>query len=301
MDRHLVTDPELVRAFNGLKRSTKAPSGLVDNTWHFDLRYIHLSPPSFVLFLFSPGSHYVHQELIPSSSIPYSSEVKAGRGILYFPESAEQAAPELARTLLYAFVHGFTGQAKAMGERKGIPAFAPWSLTTQFRDLAAAVGTELQRLGVQAKSLWKIGISSPKVVRDCQTSFVDMFSMMTQSMNIHFHATPLSIRFLADDAPSSTFYNDDHRTELRYANAMMNAKPPGRAQVEGGTARIGEHMQEIQNAMALLRAKPAQRVKAEADAGDPIAAVDYGLRYSQFSCIDPTSHPAYQTPPRCHM
>ncbi|KAJ7651178.1 hypothetical protein FB45DRAFT_32119, partial [Roridomyces roridus] len=135
----LTDGSDLVKAFKGLPRSTRTPSGKVANIWHFDLRYIHLSPPSHVLFLFQPGSSFVHQELIPCDKNPGES------GIIFSPENAKAAAPELAKALMHAFVDGL-GNKQMMGDRAP-PPYAPWKLSTESRDIAKMVGESRRRPG----------------------------------------------------------------------------------------------------------------------------------------------------------
>ena len=91
---------ELVKSFNALPRKEMAPPDEVLNEWHFDFRYIQLEPnPSHVITLIQPQSQIIHIERLPVG-LPTNQS-----GIEYFPESGKEAAPEVARALLHAFVN----------------------------------------------------------------------------------------------------------------------------------------------------------------------------------------------------
>lgn len=117
-----------------------APSGRVNNHWHFDLRYVYLEPPAHLVFIVQPESSFIHSERLPSNS-------SKDDGIAFFPESARDAAPEVCKALIYSFLDGFG--AHCFGQPM-VP-YGPWSLSTEDRALVDAVGKEFKRLGVRSE------------------------------------------------------------------------------------------------------------------------------------------------------
>ena len=149
---------DLVSSFNALPRKPRGPIGRVSNEWHFDLRYVHLEPtPSHVVFILHPQLQFTHVARLPLG-VPNDSS-----GITFFPESGLEAASEVSRSLLHIFVNNLDWNYKP--HINAIPPFAPWKLTTMDKTLAAAVGAEFQNLGIRAKELHKIGVSSPSLNR----------------------------------------------------------------------------------------------------------------------------------------
>jgi len=59
---------DIVDMFNALPRPYKAPSGMWDNHWSFDLRHVSLHPATDVVFLYHPASDYVHVEPLPKQT-----------------------------------------------------------------------------------------------------------------------------------------------------------------------------------------------------------------------------------------
>ena len=113
---------ELVKAFNALPRKEMAPSDEVLNEWHFDFCYIEVEPnPSHVTTPIQPQSQIIHIERLPIGLTTNQS------GIEYFHESGKEAAPEVAKAFLYAFVN-YLGQSTTANAP---PTFAPWKLTTR--------------------------------------------------------------------------------------------------------------------------------------------------------------------------
>ena len=153
--------------FNALPHKETAPSGRVLNEWHFDLRYIQLEPtPSHIVALIQPQSQFIHIERLPIS-LPTNQS-----GIEYFPESGKEAAPEVAKALLHAFVNKL-GQ---FAIPNAPPAFVPWKLTTADKDLASAVSDELKRIGVRPLELCNIGLSKPQTNSITQEAFIRLFA-----------------------------------------------------------------------------------------------------------------------------
>ncbi|KAJ7453153.1 hypothetical protein FB451DRAFT_1373879 [Mycena latifolia] len=247
MNSHLLTDgSDLVNSFKKLSRSSRAPSG----------RLCALPHPTREL-------------LRPPAANPIRHRVRGWRNSL-LPENVTDAAPDIAKGLMHAFVKG-------LGMGRGGPApFAPWKLTTEDKDMAKAVGDEFKRLGV-AQALWSIGISSTSTIESAHVEFTRVFSLMTSSMGLPVAATPHSIRFLSTDVPDA-YDPEEHSSILAYSMSLRNTKPPSADSIAGKLAPGAEMMRELEIATKLLEAKPAEVIKAEADAGDPIAATDYGIR-----------------------
>lgn len=83
--------------------------------------------------------------------------------IEYFPESGKEAGPEVAKALPNAFVNN-------LGQPTTAPAFAPWKLTTEDKDLASAVSDELKRIGVRPLELCIITLSKPQTKKPSRAS-----------------------------------------------------------------------------------------------------------------------------------
>ncbi|KAG7451056.1 uncharacterized protein BT62DRAFT_1071654 [Guyanagaster necrorhizus] len=261
-----------VAKFNALPRTPRPPSGRVANEWHFDLRFIHLDPPSHLLFIVQPESDFIHTEMLGS------------KPMMFFPETGKEAAPEVARGLIRAFLTSF-------GNPGMIP-LAPWKLTTEDTDLATAIGAEFKRLGVR-KELWKICVSHSNAII-ARESFEDFFKGLKSHMNFSHIASaavscPESIAFRNFTPPSSVSRtaasrhreSDDDSSSLEialaYVNMHKNCIPVDFSKPVDHTwgARI---MKEIDDVLATVKSKPEKVVKAEADAGNPKAALDYGFR-----------------------
>jgi hypothetical protein len=270
---------ELVKAFNSLPRKEKTPSGMVPNEWHFDIRYVHLEPnPSHVLVFVQPQSQFIHMERLPVGLPPDAS------GIEFFPESGKEAAPEVAKTILYSFVNNM-GNNQMMGSRAP-PAFSPWKLTTDDRSLAVAVGNELKRLGVRPDALCKIGVSRPSVNKLADTVFARVFSRMKQHLFSNptisdVISTPTSIgfeNFKLDDPPLNLHgMNGLADLLMKYIQLWKNCEPPGPGE-SGSSAMLADIQLGVAMLERKLLEKPEAMIKAQADRGSPEAALDYGLR-----------------------
>ena len=95
-------------------------------------------------------SQIIHIECLPVG-LPTSQS-----GIEYVHESGKEAAPEVAKDLLYAFVNNL-GQSTTANAP---PAFASLKLTTEDKDQASAVSDELKRIGVRPLELCTITLSN---------------------------------------------------------------------------------------------------------------------------------------------
>jgi len=267
----------LIQSFNALPRRPKAPSGLVPNVWHFDIRYVHLEPtPSHVVAIIQPQSLYFHMERLP---VGLAADVS---GIEFFPESAKDAAPVVANALLHAFVNNL-GLNEIQGSNAP-PPFAPWRLTTEEKALADAVGEEFRRLGVHPDKLCKIGLSTNSVNKTMQDHFDGFFQSLLKVIGIEDWVSalitpPTSITFQnfvfspwrageADD-------DDINLLCLNYVTELEKSRPRKAGETDT-SSRIPGLISSIRQ---MVIQKPAMAVKADADIGNPEAAFDYGIRY----------------------
>ncbi|KAK0223107.1 hypothetical protein IW262DRAFT_1364561 [Armillaria fumosa] len=261
-----------VARFNALPRTSCAPSGRVANEWHFDIRFIHLDPPSHLLFMVQPESTFIHTEMLGS------------KPMTFFPETGKEAAPEVARGLIRAFLTSF-------GDI-GMTPLAPWKLTTEDTDLTTAVGAEFKRLGVR-KELCKISVSHSNAAI-ARESFQGFFNGLKSHMNFSEIASaavscPESVSFRNFTPPSSvsraaaSAHREDgdnsssFETALAYVNIRKSCIPIDFSKPMDHTwgARI---MKEIDEVLAMVKSKPENVIKAETDAGNSEAALDYGFR-----------------------
>ncbi|KAJ6515120.1 hypothetical protein C8R47DRAFT_504040 [Mycena vitilis] len=281
-------DAAAIAKFNALPRPPRAPSGLVGNHWHFDLRFIYLDPPGHVLFLVQPESTYIHSERLPLG-IPNKAET-----LLFFPESGAEAASEVAKALIHSFLDSF-GLHKVMPNAP--PPYAPWSLATDDRELANAVSKEFKRLGVKeelcsiraTKSYLKAADKAFKGYWETLTQVglsykdsYDLYRSIFQSMGLP------AITRMAMNAPEGINFSilkpkpwgeedmDSMNQALKYAQTW--------SQIELETRRLSNSeissrlMEQIEAAMELLKSKSSEQVQKEADAGDDAAALNYAIR-----------------------
>ncbi|KAL1961753.1 hypothetical protein VTN77DRAFT_1079 [Rasamsonia byssochlamydoides] len=120
---------DLVKAFNKLPRPQTTPGGVL-NHWYFCVRHVPLDPPGDVLHLVNPPSRFVHCE--PPSQI------------LSLPFPASQA-DIIVRLLLESFVSGMDKHSNRVRGFK----LGPWSWGTKNRELAKAIESKLEAIGVR--------------------------------------------------------------------------------------------------------------------------------------------------------
>ncbi|KAK0193676.1 hypothetical protein F5146DRAFT_1134465 [Armillaria mellea] len=223
-----------VARFNALPRLSRAPSGQVANEWHFDIRFIHLDPPSHLLFIMQPESTFIHTEMLGS------------KPMMFFPEAEKDAAPEVVRGLIRAFLTSF-------GDI-GMTPLAPWKLTIEDANLATAVGAEFKRLGVRKELYFFNGLMS-------HMNFSEIATVAVASTH----------REDGDDISSL-------ETALACVTIRKNCIPINFSKPVDHTwgARI---MQEIDDVLAMVKSKPEHVIKAEGDGGNSEAAwiMDLGL------------------------
>lgn len=270
----MIFNAKSVKQFNALPRKPRAPSGVVSNNWHFDLRYVPLDPtPSHFLFVVQLESSYIHGERIPLN-LPANAS-----GIEFFPETGEEAAPEVAKALIHSFLDGF-------GERKFTfnppPPYAPWKLSTEDSSLAEAVGNEFRRLGVRPE-LCKIEVVKGKSLTSAQEAFEGFWDSLKTSMGI------TGLVSAALTPPGSIVFknlclspwvgnpNDDEATKaLAYTQRLATARPLSE---EASHTSVGEEMmRKYRLNLAYLQSKTNDVVRAEADAGKGESAIDFSLR-----------------------
>lgn len=253
-----------VKSLNALPRPSRLSSSKsLPNDWYFDVRYIPLEPtPHHILFLVRLGDKYLHTERLPLGLSKDKS------GIEYFPQTADEAAPEVANALIHSFVAN--------------PApSAPWKLFTYDPGLAIHVGNIFRKLGVR-EELQKIQFlkSNEKVA---QTLCDDFFSNLTRTMGVEFSIpSPQTIGlsnykpprddFFASRADSGGSTDVNLKRTLAYVQDLMNSRPLT-------TDAMSEDMKQgVHHVMTLFQTKSTAMVRAEADAGDPESALDFALR-----------------------
>ncbi|KAL1742868.1 hypothetical protein HDZ31DRAFT_42306 [Schizophyllum fasciatum] len=254
-----------VDEFNKLRRTPLLPSGRGPNNWHFDVRYVALEPPSHMMLLFQTESTYIHLERLPIG-LPQSSS-----GIAYFPETAEQAAPAVAHAILHSFVNNLDMHARGY-DPNAPPPLAPWKLTAEDPDLARAVGNEMRSLGVQAPELHTVSVSSKQTIRGAREAFDKVFGMLRPSPAVK---TPDAIVFRSHTPKMALPLEDEDQVIMQYVQTFSNAKPPR----EVKPAWMDEIAQEWAAKSEYLEKHPLGEVKADADAGNPNAMLDYAMRY----------------------
>ncbi|KDR84456.1 hypothetical protein GALMADRAFT_87436 [Galerina marginata CBS 339.88] len=268
---------ELVHLFNTLARKKVLPGPEVKNEWHFDLRYVQLEPePSHVVAITLPESPLLHIEWLPVTS-PSES------GITFFPESPEEAAPEIAKALLHAFAHSFSEYN--LGRPNALLLIAPWRLTTEDKGLALAVGDEFKRLGVCPPELCRIGVSTKSLNKKVQDRFDSYFHDIKKATGIpekvcSLVSTPKSIVFheqrpcTTSDIDAEESQTNERAISLTYISVIERCRPEMDA-VRGFEERLCKWAEGLDK---ILTEKPTDIVKEAADAGDAEAAYDYGLR-----------------------
>jgi hypothetical protein len=258
-----------VKSFNALPRKPNRPCG-APNHWHFDLRFVSLEPtPSHILFLVQIESSYVHSERLPLCLSSTES------GMIFFPETGKEAAHEVAKALIHSFVNSF-GQTST-------PAFAPWKLTTEDPHLAVAVADEFKRLGIR-EELHRIHVVRGRTLQVVKQAFDERWEDIKRQKGLSgFQAaafiTPDSITF-HNFRPAAWVGNvddDDTDKALAYVQRLTTARP---ITAETDPRNSGKNvMKEVQAVLTLMKNKSTDDARAEADAGNSEAAIDYALRY----------------------
>ena len=288
----------LVKSFNALPHTC----GRVPNEWNFDFRYIQLEPtPSHIIALIQPQSQFNHIERLPIG-LPANQS-----GIEYFPESGKEAAPEVAKALLHAFVNKL-GQSAIPNVP---PAFSPWKLTTVDKDLASAVSDELKWIGVRPLELCNIGLSKLQTNAIMQEAFTRLFASIKTATGYtgiaaaaiktpqpfifwNFKLDPLKDLSLPAELggdPVDLEQVEKFQLPLKYIQTLTNSRPPNPNELDTKSVmvRVGPEMHVL---LKMLEERSEGIVKADADVGDANAALDYGVRsvLSYPSSRSTTSH-----------
>ncbi len=273
---------DLVKAFNALPRGPLVPSGILPNEWHFDVRYIPPlgeELPSHVLYICHPKLGFTYVGRLPVDG-------PAEDSLSFFPESADDIAPEVSKALLFAFIHN-------LGERqvwslRGAKAAAPWKLTSEDRALAPAVAREFKRIGVVAPELHEILLTPKGPYDESHFAFEDMFNDVKRTCGLRGAdydriLTPWSVSF-HDLKPIArrpfTLINTDSLLKLRleYIARVERARPRMPVNLNL-SAYVSRNAEMLLNALIDEHTEnPLHVSKAAADAGDAQAALDYGSR-----------------------
>ncbi|KAJ4470949.1 hypothetical protein J3R30DRAFT_3710930 [Lentinula aciculospora] len=274
---------ECVKKYNVLPRKRLAPSGLVPNVWHFDLRYIPISPPSHMLFLLQKESQFVAQQVLPVGNKNNKS------GLLYFPETAKEAALEVCLGLMHSFNTVFD-QDKTPGPM--ISPYAPWRFTTDDRALARAVENKFKALGVKED---RCKVDFVDITTEAHDRFDGLYKGIVRMLDLPDIAraafeTPTSIAFstlpVADPEgwlmrlqgiSNQTPKDVEFQKISDYAQEFMNNEPlPVNSDDNSKRfAHLGETLERIK---AITMSSSLEEVRRKADAGDAQHAVDAALR-----------------------
>jgi hypothetical protein len=277
-----------ILTFNSLPRHDTLPPGsgsLSDarNEWYFDIRYIHLEPnPAHYLFLMHLQKGFVHAEKLP---LTYSSTNAEEPDYSFFPESAEEAAEEIALALIRSFTMTLD-LSDSKEEAEATARFAPWKLISSFENLAQAVSSQFKELGVGEELQCSISASdsSPSKSSQVERVFNQYFNAIKLAMGMSKEVSQLVM------APDTiAFKNDvDPEWEVRegmpveervitYVFAWLAVNPSASgndseaAQKEAFEKKLAEVKKRIET-------KRLKVLKQEADEGDLDAAVDYAMR-----------------------
>lgn len=185
-------------------------------------------------------------------------------GMRFSPESVEEAAPQVVRGILYAFIHGLSGSA----------AFAPFKLMTQENALAQAVSRHFERLGVPIH----VEISPQSLC----TSVDDCFAARFQSIKANYRFSE-SESFIIHTPCAVSFGAIQITDRLEYVGSNINKCVHyylewKRAEVSNIEELPTEARDRVEEAWDRLPEKPESLVKDKADRGDDKEALDYGLR-----------------------
>jgi hypothetical protein len=190
--------------------------------------------------------------------------------LLFFPESGAEAAPEVAKALIHAFLDGFGSQAATP--------FAPWSLSTDDSELATEVAKEFKRLGIR-EDLCSIRATKAHE-KTADEAFAGVWETMTQIIGppvmVMFPPDGISFSVLKPKPWGEDGDLDEMEKALKYALAFyqvgLDAKRLSNSQIASKT------MENTQAAMELLESTSSEEVQKEADAGNDAAALDYAVR-----------------------
>ncbi|KAL0571732.1 hypothetical protein V5O48_010224 [Marasmius crinis-equi] len=235
-------------------------------SYYFDVRYVPIEPyPSHVLFIFDTTTSKAKQPHIVERLPVGLDERKSG--IVFFPETAEHAANEVAKGLI---------KRLALNHDK-------LDLSTDDPDLAQSVTSELAKLGHP-----RLRIQTRNLVALSQRYFNDIFGELMgkavpplSSTAMSFFPPSQSIGFHNFRPPSPNVGkqgNDkefnDLNAKAQYVSCLGNARPPA-VSVEDINHDIPTELRKLE---MLLAAKPFLVVRREADEGIAEAQLDYAIR-----------------------
>ncbi|MCJ1353173.1 MAG: hypothetical protein MMC33_003158 [Icmadophila ericetorum] len=138
---------DLISNFNGLPRTSCAPSGMVPNHWNISIRHVSLHPPGDLVFMVNPEAHYIHTEG------PIQTVEGQLPGHKLNPKSLV-TLQVIARLIMKAFVEG-CGAGTAMARR-------PWSWSTNDADFARRITKVMKDMGVQEEALLSMSVADAK-------------------------------------------------------------------------------------------------------------------------------------------
>ncbi|KAF8177641.1 hypothetical protein BJ912DRAFT_677958 [Pholiota molesta] len=257
----------LVKTFNDLPRAEILASHRGPNEWYFDLRYIQFEPnPHHSLYLAQTLDSIYHLEPLPAG-LPANRS-----GLEFFPETGREAAPEVVKGIMYAFLHRMGGKASP---------FAPWRLTTPDKRLLAAVNAEFRRIGIHSS----LEVTETTFLAHCLTD--DCFAIQYNNLKKKMGYTGIGYASLlcpddicfpdvADAVPPLVIGKDDWHICTAYVRHVMEARPID--EIADSMSVIANMTQEVRQLQERLQSVPEAVVRVQADGGDYEAAFDYGLR-----------------------
>ncbi|KAJ8088474.1 hypothetical protein PM082_022547 [Marasmius tenuissimus] len=240
------------------------------SAYHFDVRYIPIEPyPSHILFILNTTTNAKHIERLPVDLDEHTS------GIEFFPETAEHAAPEVAKGLVKHLknnLHVFTEGGSGSG----------MSVSTDDPTLSKIVAAELKKLGYP-----RAQVQTKSIVFLAQREFDDAFRDMKRKANPPLSPTvasslqtPESIGFHNFRPPSlETFPDVENAVQERqvrvtqYLQYLTNARP-----AQSLTDLRFNIMEEMDMLERLFVAKPLDMIEREAEQGVAESQLDYALR-----------------------
>ncbi|KAF9065553.1 hypothetical protein BDP27DRAFT_1424755 [Rhodocollybia butyracea] len=284
---------DYVKRYNALPRKALAPSGRVPNVWHFDLRYIPISPPSHTLFIVQKESHFIANEVLPLGKKPSDA------GLSYFPETAKEASHEICLGLMHAFLTMFTEEIPGSttdGLKTSPNALAPWKLTTDDRSLAQAVEEQFKALGVNPD---RCKVECVNLVSFAQVEFDNFYQGLKGMLGVSDFVkatlvTPQCIGFSNAIPPDpkawsrsgpSSGHDDEEMSGvnsiLGYIHEFMNNEPlpVNEDGAAGGSTHLSSRIQQsFGHIKTMLETTTLKDVCKKADRGDAQQAVDAALR-----------------------
>jgi hypothetical protein len=265
-----------VEKFNALPRTQTIPKLSIRNEWYFDIRYLHFEPaPAHYLVVIQPKRGLVHRERLPLGT------PEDNPGYLFFPETAEECAPEICKALIHVFITSL--DISKLSRSQNATRFAPKKLFTIHKSTSIAVNTQLRSMGVDRElcTARDLGLESMETIMAVEVAWEKHFTALKQSFEIPQTIAagippPDTIGWHEDRKLDFGLPKSDIEKVLAYAQKVQNSRP----QMLAGTD--SDMMERMRGEMYMIddniKAKSFSTVKKDADNGDPVAAMDCAMR-----------------------